>query len=81
MEVDLRELLRSNDIVMLGLLVSLLHEAGIGHVVLDAHMSVMEGSLGVLPRRLMVEDERFEEARTILREVRLRAGESDGDDD
>ncbi|MCS4242034.1 hypothetical protein M2418_001545 [Rhizobium sp. BIGb0125] len=36
-------------------------------------MSILEGSLGLLPRRFLVEEGRAEEARTILREAGLGA--------
>lgn len=59
-------LLRTNDAVVLGLAESLLKEAGIHHFVADRSMSVMEGSLGLLPRRLMVEESAEAEARALL---------------
>ena len=48
------ELLRTNDPVMLSWLIALLRDSGIEAVVLDTHMSVFEGSIGAIPRRLMV---------------------------
>jgi hypothetical protein len=60
------ELIRTNDIVLLSYAEALLKDAGIGCAILDQNMSVIEGSLGVLPRRLLVETESFEEARKIL---------------
>lgn len=50
------ELIRTNDPVLLSALQAELAAHGIEAVVLDAHTSVMEGSLGVLPRRLVVAD-------------------------
>lgn len=61
----MRELVRSNNAVMLSYLQSVLRDSGIDAVLLDQNMSIMEGSLGVLPRRLMVPDERFEAARQL----------------
>lgn len=52
----MREVLRSNDPVRLSWLVALLADAGITAIVFDIHMSIVEGSIGALPRRLMVED-------------------------
>ena len=65
------EIMRTNNYVELWLAQSLLREAGIGHFVADQNMSVMEGSLGILPRRLMVDSDRSEEARALLREAGL----------
>jgi hypothetical protein len=66
-----RELIRTNDPVLLSAVGALLDGAGIEHVVLDENMSVLEGSLGILPRRLLVADERAHNARRILTEAGL----------
>jgi hypothetical protein len=65
------ELLRSNDPVLISFADALLNEAGIEHSVVDQNMSVMEGSLGILPRRMMVARDRHENARRILIEAGL----------
>jgi hypothetical protein len=69
----MRELLRTNDIVLLSAVEALLDGAGIVHLVLDQHMSVMEGSIGLLPRRLLVGEDEMSRARTLLREAGLGA--------
>ncbi len=68
------ELLRSNDVVLLSWVTALLKDAGIETVVLDQHMSMMEGSIGVLPRRLMVLEEDGAAARRILDEAEVDYG-------
>ncbi|MBI1262631.1 MAG: DUF2007 domain-containing protein [Rhizobiales bacterium] len=60
------ELIRTNDPVLLSFLEHLLGEAGIGFVVLDLYTSSVEGSLGMLPRRMMVAEDGFDAARLIL---------------
>jgi hypothetical protein len=60
------ELLRSNNPVVLSFAEALLKEAGIVHALVDLHMSVAEGSIGILPRRLLVDRDDAEEARRIL---------------
>jgi hypothetical protein len=65
------ELLRSNDPVVISFAEALLKEAGIGHSVVDQNMSVMEGSLGILPRRVLVTRDQHENARRILTEAGL----------
>ena len=65
----MKELLRSNDAVLLSYVSSLLEEDAIGFMVADANMSVLEGSLGVLPRRILVESEKIAQARKILTEA------------
>ena len=62
----MRELLRSNDLVHLSWAQAALSAAGIESVVLDAHVSGVEGNIGAFPRRLMVEDDLLERARDVL---------------
>lgn len=62
----MRDVLRTNDPVLLNFAEALLADAGIRAVVFDTHMSIMDGSLGVLPRRLMVSEEDFARARNVL---------------
>lgn len=68
------ELLKTNDAVLISYVVSLLDEAGIAHVVLDTHMSIMDGSLGVLPRQIMVDTDQLSRARRLLDEVGIDHG-------
>jgi hypothetical protein len=63
----MKELLRTNDIVRLSWIQALLGGAGIDCVVLDGHTSMVEGSIGAIQRRVMVEDAAVEEARQLLR--------------
>jgi ethanolamine utilization protein EutP (predicted NTPase) len=65
----MKELLRSNDPVLLSYVSALLQEADIGFMVADSNMSVMEGSIGVLPRRVLVDADEIEAARRILTEA------------
>jgi hypothetical protein len=65
----MKELLRSNDAVLLSYVSSLLEGDAIGFIVADANMSVLEGSLGVLPRRILVESDKIGRARKILTEA------------
>lgn len=66
------ELLRSNDLVHLSWAQAALSAAGIETVVLDAHISGVEGNIGAFPRRLMVADDDLERAREVL----ARAGQA-----
>ncbi len=65
------ELLRTNDAVLLSFVQALLKEAGIEHTLADQHMSVVEGSLGVLPRRILVLRAEHAEAKRLLAEAGL----------
>ena len=65
----MQELLRTNDVVRLEYIRAVLGEEGIETFVFDGHMSITEGSIGILPRRLMVTQEDADRARTILRQI------------
>lgn len=67
----MRELLRTNDMVLVSAVEALLDAADIGHLVLDQNMSIIEGSLGVLPRRLLVGDDDILTARRLLTDAGL----------
>ena len=62
----MKELIRTNDAVVISFVESLMKDAGIGCLVADRNMSVLDGSIGVLPRRVMVLEENMESARRIL---------------
>ena len=63
------ELLRSNEPVLLSLMLARLETEGIAAVVLDGHMSILEGSAAAIPRRLMVDEAGFSRAREILQDM------------
>src|SRR5882757_7415482 len=67
----LRELVRTNDIVLVSAIGALLDGANIHHLVLDQNMSIIEGSLGILPRRILVHEEDNRAARQILTDAGL----------
>jgi hypothetical protein len=62
----MKELLRTNDQVLLSYVGSLLEESDIAFMIADLNMSVLEGSIGALPRRVLVEEARINDARKIL---------------
>lgn len=67
----MQPLIRSNDPVELSFAQSLLSDAGIPCVLLDQHTSVLEGSIGAIPRRLCVGDDDLADARALLVEAGL----------
>jgi hypothetical protein len=67
----LRELVRTNDIVLVSAIGALLDGAKIPHMVLDQNMSVLEGSLGILPRRVLVPEDLISAARRLLQDAGL----------
>jgi len=62
----MRELLRSNDLVHLSWARAMLAAEGIDSVLLDDYVSGVEGSIGAIPRRLMVSEELFDQAEQVL---------------
>ena len=62
----MQEVLRTNDVVKISWIQALLADAGIEAVVLDAHTSILEGSIGAIPRRICVADEDVGRARAVL---------------
>lgn len=65
----MRVVAMSNDPVRLSFLTALLADAGIGSVLLDQHMSAVEGSIGAIPRRLMVAEADYSRAQRVLTEA------------
>jgi len=65
-ERALRELVRTNDAVLISAIEALLRGAGIEHLVVDQNMSVLEGSIGIFPRRILVGEDELPAARRLL---------------
>ena len=65
---DMKQLLRTTDPLLITRAADILAAEGIMSFPLDQHMSVLEGSLGILPQRLMVADRDLFMARAILRD-------------
>jgi len=59
----------SNNMVRLSFLSALLRDAGIGCVLLDDHVSAVEGSIGAIPRRLAVAADDEARAQRVLTEA------------
>jgi hypothetical protein len=63
----LKEILKTNNLVELNFAQAVLKEAGIEFAVFDANMSVLDGSMVILPQRLMCLDEDIDRAKDLLR--------------
>jgi hypothetical protein len=66
---DMIELVRTNDPVIISFIEALMRDAKIEFLVADQNMSIMEGSLGVLPRRVLVDEGDLQQARRILHDA------------
>ena len=68
------ELLRSNDPTIIAFASALLQGEGIDCFEMDVNMSILEGSIGIFPRRLMVRDDKIEKARVVMRDNEIPLG-------
>ena len=71
----MEELLKTNDPTVLSFAEALLRAEDIDCFVLDVHMSILDGSIGILPRRLMVARGDAFMARAILRDNEIELPE------
>ena len=71
----MKELLRSNDLVLMSWIQSVLDEAAIKFFVMDSQMSVLEGSANAIPRRIMVDQKDHADA---MRLLKIAQSEVDG---
>jgi Putative prokaryotic signal transducing protein len=72
------EILRTNDLVLISVIESLFKAEGVTFFVADQHMAAVEGSLGFLPRRILVDAREAARARRIVTEAGLAAELKDG---
>ena len=70
----MRELLRTTDPTVIAFATALLRGEGIDCFPLDHNMSVLEGSIGILPRRLMVHEDDLSEAVAVLEDNGIDRG-------
>jgi hypothetical protein len=71
----MKELLRTNDVALLSYLEALLTEKSIAYQIADVHMSVLDGSIGILPRRVLVAEEDYRTARQIAEAAQIELPE------
>jgi len=74
----MKEIIRTNDQVLISYVEVLLRDAGIECLVADQNMSVLDGSIGALPRRVLVADSDAEEARGVLTDAGIAGEMRDG---
>lgn len=67
----MRELVRTNDVVLVSAIEALLNSADIHHLVVDQNMSVLDGSIGAIPRRILVHEDDNRQARQLLADAGL----------
>jgi len=62
----MKELIRTNDVVLISYIEALLNDANIMHQIADVHMSILDGSVGILPRRVLVSEDDYDAARRVV---------------
>jgi len=72
--MDMKELLRTNDPTVIAFATALLDGEGIDSFQMDVNMSVLEGSIGILPRRLMVRDADLFRAERVMQDNDIDLG-------
>ena len=65
------EILRTNDLVLISVIESILKAERVAYFVADQNMAAAEGSLGFLPRRILVDAQEEERARRVIAEAGL----------
>ncbi len=70
----MKELLRTNDPTIIAFTKALLEGEDIDCFEMDVHMSVLEGSIGILPRRVMVADRDHFRASAVLKDNDIPSG-------
>jgi hypothetical protein len=68
---SMRALVLTNDAVLLSFIETLLQEAGVESLILDRHISLLEGSIGAFPRRMVVSEDDWPRAARVLKEAGL----------
>jgi hypothetical protein len=72
------ELLRTNDAVLISFIEALMRDARIDYLIADQNMSVLDGSIGVLPRRILVAEDDALQARKLLIDAGMADEMKDG---
>ena len=67
----MRELIKTNDLVLISYVEALLADQGIEAVVFDRNISLMEGSIGALPRRVVVAEDARSRVSRVLKDAGL----------
>lgn len=65
----MHELMRTNDLILLGAVEALLASANLDCLIADQHISALEGMIGAFPRRLLVREADRRRARALLIEA------------
>lgn len=65
------EIMRTNNPALLSFVDALLKDAGISYFIADQNISIVEGSIGAFPRRVLVAEDDEDAARRLLNDADL----------
>jgi len=70
----MKELLRSTDPTIMAFATALLQGEDIDCFQMDVNMSILEGGIGIFPRRMMVRSEDYDRAARVMRDNEIPLG-------
>ena len=62
----MKEILRTNNLILISLVQNILNNEGIRNILLDAHTSNIEGSISAIQRRVVIFDENFHQSQKLI---------------
>ena len=65
----MKEVLRTNNLILISRAQSILNEAGVHNQLLDAHASNIEGSISAIQRRVIVSDDDFQKSKKLINDL------------
>ena len=65
----MKELIRTNDLILISRIRSVLNDAGINFELLDTHTSIIEGSISAIQNRILVFDEDLEYSNELIQDL------------
>lgn len=71
----MKELLRSNDPTIMAFASALLQGEDIDCFQMDVNMSILEGGIGIFPRRMMVRVDDYDQAVRVMRDNEIPLGQ------
>lgn len=70
----MKELLRTTDPTIVAFAMALLQGEGIDCFEMDVNMSVLEGGIGIFPRRILVRADQIDQAERVMRDNEIPLG-------
>ena len=65
----MKEILRTNNLILISRVQSILNDAGIQNKLLDTHASNIEGNISAIQRRLVVSNDDFQQSQKLINDL------------